>query len=526
MNLVGLPNRRATGLSVNAPAVLAGLLAGAGASTAPPHVTLAAIFGMTVIVLVALHPPFGAYLLLATTPLLAGMDRGLLLPLLRPHEAIAALITAGLLVHLAVGAASRAQIRLRVSPGPIDRAILLMALASSVLPLIVMTLRERPIIQEDVLYALLVWKYYAVYLIVRACALTLEHVRRCLWIVLGAAAVVALVAIMQVLHVPAIEGLIADLYVPEGVNHPSTDRGTSTLASSIAVGDVMVFSLAVAGGLLVSGDRRRLALTLVSILFVFGTVATGQFSAIIALVIGILAFGWITKRLSGSIIAFAPVAGVAALLLRPVIDKRLSSFSGGSSLPPSWQARLDNVTTIFWPVLEVDGNWLTGVQPLARVDGPLLSGIEFIWIESGYVYLLWTGGVAFAAAFLWFIWVGLRSIARIARARQDAVGAAAAASFTTLIVTFMLMAVDPHLTLRGSADLSFALLALALAAPVEMGRRAARPKDVRRGDADPGPPPPDSGSLAAINSSATRSHRSRNSRIESRPRIPRAPSDR
>lgn len=471
MNPVSLPNLRATGLPMLAAAVGVCLLAGAGAGSAPPEVTLAAIFGITVVALVAVHPPFGAYLLLATTPLLAGMGRGLLLPLLRPHEAIAVLITAGLLVHLTFGAVSRAPIRLRLSFGPVDRAILLMALASSVLPLIVMTVRERPISQEDVLYALVVWKYYAVFLIVRACALRLEHVKRCLWVVLAAAGVVALVGIMQVLHVPAVEGLIAGLYVPEGVNDPSTERGTSTLASSIAVGDVMVFSLAAAGGLLLSGDRRRVVLAALVTLFVFGTVATGQFSAIIAIFVGILAFGWITKRMSSSIVVFTPVAGVAALLLRPVIEKRLSGFQGGG-LPQSWEARLDNVTTYFWPVLEVNNNWLTGVRPLARVEGSYFSGLDSIWIESGYVFLLWTGGVAFAAAFLWYVWVAVRATARIARARQDAVGAAAAASFTTLIVTAVLMALDPHVTLRGAADLSFALLALALAAPVIANRRA------------------------------------------------------
>ncbi len=32
-----------------------------------------------------------------------------------------------------------------------------------------MTVRERPISQDDVLYALVVWKYYAVFAMVRAC---------------------------------------------------------------------------------------------------------------------------------------------------------------------------------------------------------------------------------------------------------------------------------------------------------------------------------------------------------------------
>ncbi|MGI9098559.1 MAG: hypothetical protein ACR2H2_08745 [Solirubrobacteraceae bacterium] len=439
----------------------AAALAGTLAAVAPPKLVLAAALALAVVLAVALHPPVAAYLLLATTPLLAGLDRGLVLPLLRPHEAVAVLVATGLVAHLVLRAAAREPALLRLSFGRVDVAILVLALTGSVLPLLDMALRGRAIVQDDLLYALQVWKYYAVFVIVRSCIRTPAQVRRCLWLALLAAAVVALVAIAQVVGAPGI-GSITRHYEPEAVNRPQLERGTSTLASSIAVGDVMVFSLAIAAGLLLRGDRRQLLLGALGLLLVFGTVATGQFSAIIAMVVGLLAFGWLTGRLSRSILTLTPVAGVAALLLRPVIEARLSGFHGGKTLPASWQVRLDNVTTHFWPVLQGDLNWLTGVRPLARIAGPRFSGIDFIWIESGYVWLLWTGGVAFALAFAWYAAVALRTVARIARRRADAVGIAATASFTALVVTVVLMALDPHVTLRGSADLSFALLALAL----------------------------------------------------------------
>lgn len=439
------------------------VLAGALAAVASPKLTLAAAVALAIVLAVALHPPAAAYLLLATTPLVAGLDRGVVLPLLRPHEALAVLVAIGLAGHLMLRSAVREPADLRLSFGRVDAAILLLAVTSSVLPLIVMVVRERPIVQDDVLYALQIWKYYGVFFIVRMSVTTVAQVRRCLWLSLGAAAIVALVGIAQVLGAPGISAVTRH-FEPESVNSPQLERGTSTLASSIAVGDVMVFSLAIAAGLLLQGDPRRLRLGALGLLFVFGTVATGQFSAIIAIVVGVLAFGWLTGRLSRAILAFVPVGGVAALLLRPVIEARLSGFQGGSALPASWQARLDNVTTHFWPVLQQDHNWITGVRPLARVDGPRFSGIDFIWIESGYIYLLWGGGILFALAFVWYAWIALRTVAAIARQRTDAIGVAAGASFTALVVTVVLMLLDPHITLRGSADLSFALLALALTA--------------------------------------------------------------
>jgi hypothetical protein len=438
------------------------LIAGAGAALAPPKLVLALTVAVAVIALVGLHPPAGAYLLLGLSPLLAGLDRGSLLPVLRPHEGLALLVVAGFGVHLAIRATTGEPVLLRLPFGSVDRAILLLAVSSSVIPLMFMVIRERPIEQDDVLYALQLWKYYAVFLLVRGCILTTSQVRTCLWVVLGAGALVALVGIMQVLHVPLIESEVTRFYVAEDANRP-LDRGTSTLASSIAVGDVMVFSIAVAFGMLLQGSRRRVLLSCLLALYVFGVLASGQFSGIIALVIGLLAFGWITGRLSLTFVALAPVAGIAAIVLRPVIEKRLSGFQGGSTLPASWQVRLDNVTTYFWPVLEQNLNWVTGVRPLARIDGPRFSGIEYIWIESGQVYLLWTGGVAF----FWYLWVALRRTARIARERSDAVGVAAIAAYTALVVTAVLMVLDPHLTLRGSADLSFALLGLALVRPAD-----------------------------------------------------------
>jgi hypothetical protein len=116
-----------------------------------------------------------------------------------------------------------------------------------------------------------------------------------------------------------------------------------------------------------------------------------------------------------------------------------------------------------------------GVRPAARV---LLSErLGYVWIESGYTWLLWAGGIPLVAAYGWFTWVSARVTRRLAAERSDAIGMAATGAFVGVIVVAVLMILDPHLTYRGSADMLFALLALS-AAGHRIGQR-------RSGAADP-----------------------------------------
>jgi hypothetical protein len=248
------------------------------------------------------------------------------------------------------------------------------------------------------------------------------------------------------------------------------------------VADLMVFNLAVAWGWLHRAERKPIIVYAAAALFVVGALASGQISAAIALVLcaGTIVF------LAGSLRPVAsalPLVLAAGIALRPVIDRRLHGFSSPDGLPESWVGRLRNLRTYFFPELFSDFHFVLGVRPTARI---LLSQRRgYVWIESGYTWLLWAGGIPFLLSFLYFTWTNLRTTLSIARARADAVGIAATGSFVALVIVGVLMLFDPHLSYRGSGDMFFALLALSTVKLRDSfrpgdGATVAQPSTVRR----------------------------------------------
>jgi hypothetical protein len=435
-------------------------VAALGVLVSPP-LLLAGIGIALLLTGVAVHPALGTYVLLVATPLLAGIERGAIVPMVRPAEALLAVVAAGLLARGAVRLLTGQTRRPRLHQ--VDAAVVAMALAGSVLPLLWMLARGRQITGDDLQFALQLWKYTAVFAVFRTAVRTEEQVRCCLWLAMAAAGVVALVAILQALRLLGVDALLARWYASTGPEYYWRFRGTSTLASSFAVADVMVFNLAIAVGLLGRGSRQRSALVALAVLFLFGVVASGQFSGGIALLVTMAGLALLDRRVRRRTLALLPFVLLAGLLLWPVIDRRLSSFGSLGGLPQSWAVRLVNLRTYFWPELLGDYHWVLGVRPAARVR-TVISWPDYTWIESGHTWLLWTGGVPLLLAFFVFLWVGIRRTVSVARARTDAVGVAGIASFTSLLVLAVLMTLDVHLTLRGAADLLFALLALATTA--------------------------------------------------------------
>jgi hypothetical protein len=168
---------------------------------------------------------------------------------------------------------------------------------------------------------------------------------------------------------------------------------------------------------------------------------------------------------SGRIAVYmVPIGLLGGVLLWPVIELRLAGFHSTAGLPLSWVDRLYNLRTFFWPILFSDHNWILGVRPSPRV-ATSSKAEGFIWIESGYTWLLWGGGIPLLASYIAFAGCVLRKSWAYAR-RADAAGIAATAVAAAMCSQVVLMALDPHLTFRGSGDALFLLLALIRKLPV------------------------------------------------------------
>jgi hypothetical protein len=441
---------------VAGPALAAAVAAGALCALRP-RLALLIVALLALAAFVWVRPALAAGLIIVLTPVIAGINRGSALPVLRPNEALALVLGATL--------ATRGLVRLRTGQMPglrLDRlelSLLLMAVTSSLVPLLWMTVRHEAITRDDLLYALVLWKYLGLYVIIRVSVTTDRQVRRCMWLSVAAACVVALLAILQSLGLLGVTRLLATYYAPFGYTGAFQARGSSTLGLPAATADLAIINLAVVAGLWTRYRRYRPVLAAAAALLALGALSAGEFSSAIGLFVGVICIAIVTRK-PRLLWAFVPATLIAGYVLRPVIARRLSGFQSASGLPVSWTGRLQNLQTYFWPKLFSHWNFVLGVQPSARIQ-VATQATGYVWIESGYTWLLWGGGIPLLASFFFLVYAAARRGWRAARGGRDGRSVAGVAVFAAIIVITVLMAFDPHLTYRGSADAFIALLALA-----------------------------------------------------------------
>ncbi len=449
--------------------VLAGLL---------PLGALVLVLGALLVWAVMVRPAVATYAYLGVAPLVVGLGRGGILPGIRANELLIVLAWVGLLL---------APVRRWYLSGermprwhPLDWLMLALAVASSFTTALWMIARGEEVTGADVLYGFTLWKLLALYVLVRITVRTATQAWTAAAITMSVGAVVGLIGILQAVDVESVVNLLNVITPAESGKLLTPNRASSLIGTPIGYADYMVLCLGLAIGGLLSGqfhrtpdgqpsDRRLLPTVLLSLavpFFAVATLASGQISGTIAVIIALVVTVFLTRRWL-LVLGSAVGIGLAAVpFLGAVISARLAALDLATGLPASWTGpygRISNLTTYFLPNIAEDWAWVFGVRMNARVSGAS-AGRPFVYIESGYVYLLWSGGVLLLLVFLAFALVFFVLARRARRRPEPGWSQIGAASVTGIVIVVLLMAIDPHLTIRGCADLLFPLAAMTVTA--------------------------------------------------------------
>ncbi len=446
---------------------------GVGAALQPVF-ALAGAAGALLVVWTVAKPVRGAYLMVLLVPIVVGLGRGKFVPVLRPNEALILFVLG---VAILCGAFGKTTGRVRLGPmTSVDRAFALLFIAGSVLPLVVQLFRSDKPTVEDTFQLLSLIKYYVGYRLLLALVRDDRQMLTAAKLMVAASMVVAVIGIMQYARILGMQEILAGLYDSGQVRQSlEVHRATSTLGVWQALADYLAVHAALCLGLLaarVPGARGgataphairgfwRWALTGALLLSIAGALATATLTAVLALLLalGMMAtFGGYLRRAA---LCAIPLTLVAVILFLPAIQERLdyqyNSWGADGSVPVTWEYRITNLTTIFWPAVEND--LLFGVAPSVSPD------LAWQFPENQQMYLLYQGGLIYVAAYFIFMWVVLRASWRFLK-RLDgpalAVGRAAFIAWTLMLVLGLF---DTHLTMAGEADAAWTLLALATGA--------------------------------------------------------------
>ncbi len=446
-----------------------------------PTVGLVLCGGALLALLAALWPVEAVVGYIALAPLLAGLERGTVVPNLRLNEVLLLPVLAGLALVVLRRSARWAWTMSRYLH-PLDGAVVAVAVTGSVSTLLWMYARSRAITTDDLLYALPLWKLVVLYTVVRLILRDARAVRCTLGAIMLSAGLIGAIGVLQALGVGTVIDTLAALIPPgEGGYSLSENRATSTLGNPIAYGDLMLYAGIGAAALALRLPARAPLLWPAAGALALCALASGQASIVVGLVAAGIAFAMTTRTISKVAVAGTVFLAVAVAALQPVLAARLTSADPSTGLPTSWTGRygrLENLRQYFWPEITADYNWLFGVRTAGRVPGRE-SWRQWVYIESGYGWALWTGGLLLVVAVLALLAVAARTGSRIASSDEPTVGAMGITLATVAWMLGALLVFDPHLTFRGGGDVLFVLLALG--ANLEVGRRPGRARQQREG---------------------------------------------
>lgn len=457
--------------------VVVGLAAGFGAETA-----VAALLGVTVVVVVLLRPAIGAYTLVAVVPPVSGLRAGLPVPQLRLSEALIACIGVLLLVLARPGRTPRWR--------AFDWCALGYVLATAGLGAADLLSGGSPLTVADANKLLGPAQFFILYRAVLTTLTTERQREAALRLLLLSSTPVSALAILQEARVPGVASMLAGVTDSQLFGTTANvSRATGPFAIWHDLGSYLFVIVILGVALLVNqSDRVMRSTHLIWIVVLAGValVTTVTITPMVSAAVGVLVLAatarprrrWVTRAVG--LIAFLGIAFEPILAAR--YDQQYASRPPGRQipfLPETLNFRIDVWTNEFLPVLAK--HLVTGYGPHTP---PRLA---FDYTESVYVTILLRGGLP-----LLFLYAALMiTLALRARDRRNdpdvARRAVAQVVFLLIVLVVFAQLVTNYFVNAGFPFLFWVLAALLMG---DSATRVRRPPALSRVVPAHGPPRP------------------------------------
>lgn len=422
-----------------------------------PLVGLGATIGVAFCVVALSRPMVLCYLMVAAVALTAGVERGRLVPMLRPNEV--GLLLSAVLALVALIMKRRREVQV---PGYVVAALAVLVTGTVLIPGMSYLQRGTEPTAEAILGLLAPLQYVLVFWLFAAVPARESDRHRLIQVMLLCGTVVAAVGLVQAAGVTSVVGLLNEWY---GSSHTArateAARVTSLMAAWNALGVFCMVNILVAWAVLPWTRKLlgRLNAIIAVCLSASCLLASGSFAGALGAIMGVAAIEILAERGLQAVplllAAGAAAVGIAVLwpLLEPFLLRRLNyQFESGGVVPRTLDFRFQVWREVFWPAIRENPIW--GVD--------LTIPDTFAWhaFESEYILLLFRSGLVGLVGHLAWVAVTLgwlhRKLCRSAGLSKAVVTAAIA----LLVVLSVAGLTNAVFRFSGTADYLWMILAL------------------------------------------------------------------
>ena len=366
-------------------AVPVGLLVLATTRT-PMALVIAGLAGLVLVGVTAWRPTIGCLFLVVAVPVSAGLGRGTVLPLVRPSEALMAVVIVGTLVH-------ELPIRRRLGYSALDLAVIAFAIGGTLLPWAVLFLGRQSLDTTLWTTVLAPIQYLVIFLLFSRLNPSRRSLRLLFILQLAVGTVLAVIGMAQLANLPGVRDFITNTYPLGGggvdICQFGVCRPTSLLEHWSSYGAYTMLTYTIALALVATRkagfSSRWLSVVLgINAVAVFASQTQAAIIGMAFVTLLVLAHRrHLPRQLLIACLTLAIGLGLFWPQIQARIDQQLAAPGSGLASPESLQTR-DRYWNEFWLPVVTEHIWVgTGTVVPTEVPDRLVKFVDNEYLRMG-----------------------------------------------------------------------------------------------------------------------------------------------